>query len=94
MPSSKNHIPLPNSNREPMTNAREVGPANSSERLEVTLRLRSRAGTKPALSMETYNQAPQQRAILTREKFEATHGAEGADRLMYVPSVVFRKLGR
>lgn len=79
MPSPKNHIPLPNSDRSPMMNAREVGPANSNERLEVTLRLKSRTGTTPALSMETYNQAPQQRAILTREKFETLHGADPAD---------------
>ena len=79
MPSPKNHIPLPNSDRSPMPNARETGPANSNERLEVTLRLKSRTGTTPALSMETYNQAPQQRAILTREKFEAMHGADPAD---------------
>jgi len=78
MPSPKNHIPLPNSERTPMANAREIGPANSSERLEVTLRLNSRAGKKPALSMETFNQLPQQRPVITREQFEATHGADPA----------------
>jgi len=76
---SKNHIPLPNSERTLMLNAREIGPANPSERLEVTLRLRSKAGKKPAVSMETFNQLPHERSILTRENFEAMHGADSAD---------------
>ena len=61
-----------------MLNAKETGPANPSERLEVTLRLKSRAGNQPAVSMETFTQPPQQRTRTTREQFEATHGADPA----------------
>jgi kumamolisin len=61
-----------------MTNAKEIGPASPSERLEVTLRLKSRAGNKPALSMETFNQLPEERSMLTRERLEALHGADPA----------------
>ena len=78
MPSQKSHIPLPNSDRAPMANAKEIGPANSTERLEVTLRLKSRAGKKPAVNMETFNQLPEQRTAITREQFETTHGADPA----------------
>ena len=77
MPSPKNHIPLPNSDRTPMPNAKEIGPANAGEHLEVTLRLKSR-NPKTPLNMETFNQLPEQRSVLTREQFEATYGADPA----------------
>jgi len=70
--------PLPGSERAPMSGAREIGPANPNEEVEVTIRLRSRAGRKPAVSSETYEQSPTDREILTREQYERSHGADPA----------------
>jgi hypothetical protein len=61
-----------------MRGAREVGPANSGEMVEVTVRLCSRAGQQPIFSPETASQLPSQRPILSREEFEKTHGADAA----------------
>ena len=38
---------LAGSERAPLKGAREIGPANPNEILDVTIRLRSRAGRKP-----------------------------------------------
>jgi kumamolisin len=78
MPSPKKQLPLAGSERSPMPGAREVGPANPSEVIEVTIRLRSRAGKHPIFSAETASQLPNQRTILSREDFEKTHGADPA----------------
>jgi kumamolisin len=61
-----------------MEGAREVGPANPDERLEVSVRLRSRAGKKPALSAEALAQPLEQRKLLTRDQLEKQHGADPA----------------
>src|SRR5579884_852415 len=77
MATARKH-PLPGSERAPVTGAREIGPANPKEEVEVTIRLRSRAGKKPAVSAETFNQAPADRQIMTREEYERSHGADPA----------------
>jgi len=61
-----------------MAGAREVGPANPDERLEVSVRLRSRAGKKPALGAEALAQPLEQRKLLTRDQLEKQHGADPA----------------
>ncbi len=69
---------LPGSERTPMRGAREIGPANPNEEVHVTIRLRSRAGKKPAVSADTFRQPPGERKILTREEYEKSHGADPA----------------
>ena len=66
-PSSK-LLPLPGSDRAPLESAREIGPANPNEIVDVTIRLRSRSGIKP-------NAEPER---LSREEFEQRHGADPA----------------
>jgi kumamolisin len=78
MPTPKKQLPLAGSDRSPMPGAREVGPANPGETLEVTVRLCSRAGQQPIFNPETASQLPSQRPILSREDFEKTHGADPA----------------
>ncbi|MCU1296389.1 MAG: peptidase, partial [Acidobacteriaceae bacterium] len=78
MPSPKDRLPLAGSERSPLRGARVVGPANPNEQIEVTIRLRSRAGKAPPIAPETFRQPPAQRRILTREELERTHGADPA----------------
>jgi len=75
--SPQKHI-LTGSERAPLHGAREIGPANANERVEVTIRLRSRAGKKPAVSQDTFRQPPNERKILSREEYEKSHGADPA----------------
>ncbi|MBV8049865.1 MAG: S8/S53 family peptidase [Acidobacteriaceae bacterium] len=67
---------LTGSERAPMRGAREIGPANPNEKVEVTIRLRSRAGKKPAVSLDTFRQPPNERTIFSREEYEKSHGAD------------------
>jgi len=61
-----------------MVGAREVGPANPEERLEVSVQLRSRAGKKPPLTAEALVQPLDKRKLLTRDELEKQHGADPA----------------
>ena len=74
---SPKRVALQASTRTPLHGAREIGPANADERIEVTLRLRSRSGKKPAISQD-FRQLPDKRQILSRETLEAQHGADPA----------------
>jgi hypothetical protein len=47
MSASKQRLPLAGSERAPMKGAHEIGPANPNETVDVTIRLRSRAGKSP-----------------------------------------------
>ncbi len=75
--------PVLGSERSPLPGSRSVGPADPNERLEVTLRLRSRSGTKlQSLVDHIIKAAPGSRGgprRLTHKQFEAVHGAEPAD---------------
>ncbi len=42
------------SERAPLKGATEIGPANPNEKLDVTIRLRSRAGKKPIVSADAF----------------------------------------
>lgn len=79
MTPPKNRLPVAGSERSPMPGAREVGPANPNEKVEVTIRLRSRAGKKPIVSADTYSQLPKKRAMLSRADYDQRHGADPAD---------------
>jgi kumamolisin len=59
----------------PMEGAKEVGPANPKEQVDVTIRLRSRA-SKPIVDPETFTKPIADRKILSRIEFEQRHGAD------------------
>jgi kumamolisin len=64
------------SERAPLKGATEIGPANPNEKLDVTIRLRSRAGKKPIVSADAFTKPIANRTILSRKEFEQTHGAD------------------
>jgi kumamolisin len=76
MSTPEKRLPLAGSERAPMDGAQEIGPANPSETVDVTIRLRSRAGKKPIVSADTYTKPIEQRTILSRKEFEKRHGAD------------------
>src|ERR1700733_8809968 len=76
--SAKKQNAITGSERSPMPGAREAGPANPNEVLEVTIRLRSRAGKQPLFRAEVGSQLPADRAVVSREEFEKVHGADPA----------------
>src|SRR5580704_4420233 len=78
MSAPKNQLPLAGSERVPLEGAREVGPANPNETVDVTIRLRSRAGKKPIVNADEFEKPIENRTILTRKEFEQQHGADAA----------------
>lgn len=76
--SSPKHQNIAGSERAPMRGAREIGPANPNEKVEVTIRLRSRSGEKTAVTSDTFHQPPAERKLFTREQYEQFHGADPA----------------
>jgi kumamolisin len=68
--------PLAGSERAPLRGAREIGAANPNEKVNVTIRLRSRAGKKPAVTSDTFRQSPTERRVLSRDEYEKSHGAD------------------
>ena|ERR1700730_5072552 len=72
----QNPLPLAGSERAPLPGAREVGPANPNEKVDVTIRLRSRAGKKPIVSADAFTKPIEKRTILSRKDFEQQHGAD------------------
>ncbi|MGH7868702.1 MAG: S53 family peptidase, partial [Candidatus Dormibacteraceae bacterium] len=80
MADSKKHVAIPGSERAALPEARVIGAADASERIEVTLLLRpnpSRA--RLSLANDLANQLPHERRHLSREEFEAAHGADADD---------------
>ncbi len=75
MSTAKKHLAIAGSERSPLEGAREIGPANPNEKLDVTIRLRSRAGKKPIVSADEFTKPIQERTILSRKEFEQRHGA-------------------
>jgi len=69
-------LPLAGSERAPLEGAREIGPANPNETVDITIRLRSRAGKKPILNSEEFTKPIEKRTILSRKEFEQRHGAD------------------
>ncbi len=78
MPTPKKQLPLAGSERVPLPGAREIGPANPNEIVDVTVRLRPRSGTKPLLNATEFTKPIDQRNILSREEFGKQHGADAA----------------
>ena len=76
MSTPKKPLPLAGSERAPMDGAREIGPANPDETVDVTIRLRSRTGKKPIVSADAYTKPIEKRTILSRKEFEQRHGAD------------------
>jgi len=74
----ENQLPLAGSERAPMEGAQEIGPANPNEMVDVTIRLRSRAGKKPIVNADEFKKPTAKRTILSRKEFEQQHGADAA----------------
>jgi kumamolisin len=68
-------LAIAGSERAPLEGAREIGPANPNEKLDVTIRLRSRAGKKPIVNADAFTKPIAKRTILSRKEFEQSHGA-------------------
>ena len=78
MSTPKKQVPLAGSERAPLAGAREVGPANPNEVVDVTVRLRSRSGKEPFADSGEFSKPIEKRRILSREEFESQHGADPA----------------
>ncbi|HUD46066.1 MAG TPA: S53 family peptidase [Candidatus Baltobacteraceae bacterium] len=78
MPSIKTLIPLPGSERALRSGSKLIGPANPKDRVEVTMRLRSR-NKKQVSADKIGGLLPLKRHYLSREEFAATYGAAPAD---------------
>ncbi len=76
MPNEKQDYALEGSERAPLKGAREIGPADPKEMVDVTIRLRSKAGKKPIVNPEEYRKPVRQRKVLSRKEFEEKHGAD------------------
>jgi len=85
MSTPKNQLPLAGSERAPLEGAREIGPANPAETVDVTIRLRSRAGKEPIVNADEFKKPIEERATLSRKDFEQQHGAD-ADSMARVES--------
>jgi kumamolisin len=75
MSAPKKQLPLAGSERVPLEGAREIGPANPNENVDVTIRLRSRAGKKSIVGAAEFTKPIEERTILSRKEFERRHGA-------------------
>lgn len=82
MSSKKNgsKIPIQGSERQPLAGSHVVGPIDSNQQVEVTVRLR-RSGSDDIESriQKMANQLPSERHYLTAEELEAHHGADPDD---------------
>ena len=76
MTTPNERLPLAGSERAPLKGAREIGPANPNETVDVTIRLQSRAGTKPIVSADEFTKPIEKRTVLSRKEFEQRHGAD------------------
>ena len=79
MSAPKKGLPLAGSERAPLEGAREIGPANPNETVDVTIRLRSRAGKKPLVNADTLATPIAERSHLSRRDFAQRYGADPND---------------
>jgi kumamolisin len=79
MSTPKNPLALAGSDRAPLPGAKEIGPANPNETVDVTIRLRSRAGKKPIINPEEYKKPVESRKLYSREQYAKEHGADPTD---------------
>lgn len=80
MANPQNRVQLKGSNREALSGARDVGPADPNQEIEVTVLLRrgSKAGEFPSVE-QTAARPPRERKYLSRGEFARLHGASEAD---------------
>jgi kumamolisin len=80
MANSQDRIELKGSTRAALPGARDVGPADAHEQIEVTvlLRRRSKPESFPSVEQEAAR-LPRERKYLTRKQFEKSHGASLTD---------------
>jgi len=76
---TKKRVTIAGSERAMLPGARLVGPANPQERIDVTLTLRPVSSTALPSLERTGNVKPHERPHLSREEFEAKHGADRKD---------------
>ncbi len=79
MPTPKKRVTLAGSDRAVLHGARLVSAADPHERIEVTLFLRPVSAATPASLERTGDLKPHEQRHLTRDQFEATHGADPKD---------------
>jgi kumamolisin len=79
MSAPKNLVPLAGSERFLMVGAQEVGPADPNEMVDVTIRVRSRAGNAPMVDPDEFTKPVAERTILTRKQFAHRYGADPDD---------------
>ncbi len=80
MATSSTRYTIPGSEKSPMPGARAMRDAAPDERFEVTVRLRARSRLRGVGDGGVQaDQLPGQRQYLSREAYEASHGAEDAD---------------
>ena len=79
MSTPKKNLPLAGSERAPLEGAREIGPANPDEIVDVTIRLRSRVGKKPIVNADTFTKPIADRSHLSRREFAQSNGADPND---------------
>jgi kumamolisin len=73
---SPKHVALYGSERAPRKGARDLGPSDPNETIDVTIRLRSKAPNKPFVDAEQFEQPVHERIVLSRQEFEQLHGAD------------------
>src|SRR5438046_1932528 len=73
-------VPLPGSERVPVSGARAVRPTDPNQRVEVTVRVRPNPASAPPPSSDAIGaQMPRDRQYLSRAAFAAAYGADPAD---------------
>jgi kumamolisin len=79
MSTPKKLFALPGSERAPLQGAREIGPADPNEIVDVTIRVRPKSGKKEIkeiIEADEFKKPVRQREIFSRQKFEQQHGAD------------------
>lgn len=80
MVNSKDHKPIPGSERAPLANAKEVGPSDPNEVVEVTVVLRSKGSEKQLASTREMSAKPlKERRYLSREELAAANTPDPDD---------------
>ena len=80
MATKQKRVTVPGSERVPVSGARIAGDVHPDERIEVTIRIRPKTGLQTLAQGAVHDDArPADRIYLTREQYEATHGADAQD---------------
>lgn len=79
MATPKNYVPVRGSERTALPDAHAIGPADANERVEVTVRVRSRSKTPLATVLATGQARLAERRQMSHKEFRQTHGAAPED---------------